>query len=202
MKGALPGDAPLYLPAWAWVQAKIAPLASECRMLFGKNAVLVSVWLDEGMSEVLTAYSVRFTNGIMNTYQLLPLDITHPQSRVALKEAWRGRSMEEGIKIAKEIYTANVPLPEPHLGVAYKPFLFAQQIGIFIDRAQQVGWERSEAAPKKEVHEESCGLAYDNYWSKPRRLDVEPMPPGMRGFLHMPKDRFIKWLREISWPMR
>ena len=188
LEGEAPPDTPIYLPAWAWLLGKVASVASESRMLFGKNAVLIPVWLDDE-NRVVSAYYNWFTNGIVNSFT--KLKITDE-----LKNSFEGKTIEEGIKDALNSVEDQIEKPDD----SYRLFLFAQKIQIFVKRCEEIGWDEKEAPDSIEEVKEGCKLTFQAYHDKPRRLDVYPMPPSMRAYFLMGEEKFVNWLKELTWP--
>jgi hypothetical protein len=188
LDGEAPPETPIYLPAWTWLLGKVASVASESRMLFGKNAILIPVWIDEEHN-VVSAYFNWFTNGIMNSFT--KLEITND-----LQNSFKGKTIEEGIKDAFNAVKDKIESPDD----SYRPFLFAQKIQLFIDRAEEIGWEEKDEPDSIEEVKEGCKLTFHAYHSKPRKLDVYPMPPSMRAYFLMGQEKFMNWLKELTWP--
>ncbi len=188
LDGEAPPDTPIYLPAWAWLLGKVASVASESRMLFGKNAVLIPVWLDNE-NRVVSAYYNWFTNGIMNSFTKLNISGD-------LQSVFEGKTIEEGIKDAYASVEGQIEKPDD----SYRLFLFAQKIQIFVDRSEEIGWAEKEAPDSIDEVKESCRVTFNAYHDKPKRLDVYPMPPSMRAYFLMGQEKFVNWLKELTWP--
>lgn len=201
-EGKIPPDTPAYGEFWPWVVYKIRPAASEKRMLFGMKAEVITCWLDEARN--IKHVHLNFVDyGYSVTYEELDLTgIKHPTLDVPVTEIFKQYPLEEGIKLMHEAIAPTRPDKSRKLHVEA---LYLE------DFANAPTVEQDKPLSEQRIYEPrsypdevdaAAGILYDNWHLKPRRFDMFPLPPTMKGFLLMSKDRFQKWLREVTWPLR
>ncbi len=182
-EGKLPGDTVIYVAFSPYLPCLVRTGAAEARTLFGMKAEIAGYVLNEE-NEVIFAYMLRMDEGYVTDYRRLDLDLKHPQTGTALREALKGKSVywkdPTGPSFANEI------VEQVREDKSYRLFGGA---GYLKDFAEGM------AIPDEDL-DAKCGLNYDLLEVR-KRAAITPMPPTMRGFLLMGKADFVDWLKEI-----
>ncbi|VUT27750.1 MAG: hypothetical protein SYNGOMJ08_00300 [Candidatus Syntrophoarchaeum sp. GoM_oil] len=191
--GKLPPDAAAYGELWPWIVYKFRSAASERRMLFGMKANNLCCWLNDD-NEVVHSHLNYVDYGYPITYEDVELSKD-------LKNAFKNNTVTEGAKIIKEkMDPTNDKVTKYFVQVLYLSD-FAKVGTIDQDKplSEQRHYKPLDYPNDVDIN---TGILYDLWHAEPRRYDIYPLPPTMKGFLLMSRDRFVKWLRQVTWPTR